>query len=255
MGVLPLLMLPQISPKCQQHLKSHSSQRKRPVSNFSWSINVLVSNCEMMLVEILCCLHSFCLVFLTFFRRTILLLYISLLSAHAPSHAYTGSEHTDRYTLSVAPQCKISTISKLCENTLLCIWYTVIDSDVHMCIGRKKSTRVWSKNTSEHPTAFCILPICRNSPTNSYDVEIGLFFPLSISVVEPHKGSKNFNSTEQQGKKTIYKRWKTPFITIWLISWNGPFIVEHNCSHIFSYLCFICSDIYFTWSMLYIGHN
>lgn len=58
MGVLRLLMLPQILPKCRRHLKSHSIQRKRPVSNFSWSINVFIGNCEMMLVEILCCLHS-----------------------------------------------------------------------------------------------------------------------------------------------------------------------------------------------------
>lgn len=63
-------MLPQILPKCRRHLKSHSSQRKRPVSNFSWSINVLVGNCEMMLVEILCCLHSsfHFFVSLTFFQ-------------------------------------------------------------------------------------------------------------------------------------------------------------------------------------------
>lgn len=148
---------------------------------------------------------------------------------------------------------RFQSFQSVCENTPLCIRYTVIDSDVHMCIGRKKKTRVWSKNTSENPTTFCILPICPNSPTNSYDVGIHLFSPLSNSVVDPHKGSGRITA-QSIGKKTDLQRWK------WLLLYLGWLDPIHYRTYLFSYFLLfmsysICSDINVARSMLYIGQN
>lgn len=143
-------MLPQILPKCRRHLKSHSSQRKRPVSNFSWSINVLVGNCEMMLVEILCCLYSpfhffyyFFFVSLTFYCWP--LLYQALTSTFTHPHGKLEEQNSSvRLWQASTPSPYLSNARKpfqSCMRIRFCA-YDIIDSDVHMCIGRKKNTRV-----------------------------------------------------------------------------------------------------------------